>query len=98
MNPPSMTTHTCHRCQQLIPEDATRFVAKIQVHAAGGPIKISSEDLLTNQKPEIARLLEQCDSMSEEELMKDVLVEFEFNLCRPCQRAYIANPLPAEKL
>ncbi len=33
--------------------------------------------------------------MTEEELMQDVYVDFQFDLCRPCQRAYIKNPLPA---
>jgi len=33
--------------------------------------------------------------MTEEELMQDVYVDFQFDLCRACQRAYIKDPLPA---
>ena len=35
--------------------------------------------------------------MTEEELMQDVYVDFQFDLCRPCQRAYIKNPLRLRK-
>jgi hypothetical protein len=27
--------------------------------------------------------------------MQDVYVDFQFDLCRPCQRFYIKDPLPA---
>jgi hypothetical protein len=33
--------------------------------------------------------------MTEEELMQDVYVDFTFDLCRSCQRAYIKDPLPS---
>ena len=30
---------------------------------------------------------------TEEELMRDVYVKFEFDLCRVCQKAYVTDPL-----
>lgn len=31
--------------------------------------------------------------MTEEELMRDVYIEFQFDLCRACQKAYVSAPL-----
>jgi len=89
-----MTTHICDRCGQLIQEGALRYIAKIQVYAAPDLLDISLEDLLNDHTAEIDRLLEQCEGLTEAELMKDVYVDFQFNLCRACQKAYVANPLP----
>jgi hypothetical protein len=71
----------------------TRYIARIQVLAAADPLEISSEDLQEDHSDEIDRLLKQCAEMTEKELMEDVFVEFRFDLCRKCQKAYIANPL-----
>ena len=40
-------------------------------------------------------LLQQCEQLTEEELMRDVYVKFEFDLCRVCQKAYVTDPLSA---
>lgn len=88
-----MITHLCDRCGRPIEHKETRYVAKIQVFAAAGPLEILSEDLLGDPTDEIDRLLQQCEAMTETELMQDVFVEFTFDLCRSCQKSYIANPL-----
>ena len=90
-----MITHFCDRCSQPIEKGALRFVTKIQVYAAADRLEISAEDLRESHHQEILRLLRQCEGMTEEELMRDVFVEFEYDLCRRCQRAFIANPLGA---
>jgi len=88
-----MITHLCDRCGRPIESEDTRYIARIQVAAAADPIEISAEDLLQDHTGEIDRLLKQCAGMTEEELMQDVFVEFQFDLCRRCQKAYVANPL-----
>lgn len=90
-----MITHFCDRCGQPIEKGELRFVARIQVQAAADLLEITAEDLRTSRKEEIERLLKQCEGMTEEELMRDVHVEFQFDLCRRCQRAFLANPLGA---
>lgn len=84
----------CDRCGQTIQQGALRYVAKIEVFAAYDPLQISFEDLMRDHTGEIDALLEQCEGMTEEELMRDVHVTFRFDLCRTCQKAYVANPLP----
>jgi len=54
------------------------------------------EDLLRDTRREMDALLAKCEQFSEEELMRDVYVKFEFDLCRACQKAYVADPLPVE--
>ena len=85
---------SCDRCGRLIDKKAVRYIAKIQVYAAYDPLEITAEDLLRDHTEDIKRLLKQCEGMSEEELMRDVYVDFVFNLCARCQKVYVSNPLP----
>lgn len=50
---------------------------------------------MQDHKPDIEKLLQQCATMSEEELIRDVYVDFQFDLCRACQKQFIAAPLGA---
>lgn len=90
-----MPTRLCDRCGQLIEEDALRYIAKIRVYAAYDPLKIDFEDMTRDHTNEIKELLKRCEDLTEEELMQDVYVDFQFDLCRACQRFYIKDPLPA---
>ncbi|HTS17093.1 MAG TPA: hypothetical protein VMP11_05935 [Verrucomicrobiae bacterium] len=89
-----MPTRLCDRCGQLIEEGALRYIAKIQVYAAYDPMNITFEDMAKDHTSEIEEILKQCEGMTEEELMQDVYVDFQFDLCRTCQRTYIKEPLP----
>lgn len=89
-----MTTRLCDRCGQLIEPTELRFVAKIQVYAAYDPINVSFDELTRDHSDEIREIIRRCDGLTEEELLRDVYVDFEFDLCHACQRKYIANPLP----
>ena len=42
---------------------------------------------------QVADLLEQMKHLSADELQDDVHRRFEYRLCRPCQRRFLANPL-----
>ena len=41
----------------------------------------------------IAELMEQMKHLSADDLQDDVHRRFEYRLCRPCQRRFLANPL-----
>lgn len=90
-----MITHICDRCGRPIETGQARYRARIEVFAAPDLPEITLEDLLRDTRRELDALLEKCSALSEEELMRDVYVKFEFDLCRPCQRAYLADPLAA---
>jgi hypothetical protein len=88
-----MPTRLCDRCGQLIEEGALRYVAKIQVFAAYDPLNVDFADMTRDYTNEIKEILKRCEDLSEEELMQDVYVDFQFDLCRACQRSYIKEPL-----
>ncbi|MCL5097234.1 MAG: hypothetical protein M1608_06865 [Candidatus Omnitrophica bacterium] len=88
-----MMIRSCDRCGRPIEPNQLRYVAKIQVFAAYDPLSITFEDLARDHTLEIQCLLEQCDELTEEELMREVYVERQFDLCPPCQKAFLADPL-----
>jgi hypothetical protein len=90
-------THICDRCGRPIEKGELRYTAKIQVYAAADPLELNPENLQADARSEIERLLRQCEALTEEELMRDVYVDFKFDLCRRCQKTYIANPLPLDR-
>ena len=88
-----MITRICDKCGQPIEEGALRYVARIQVYAAYDPLNITFEDLERDHTEEIRKIAEQCRDMTEEDLMRDVYVDFVFDLCPVCQKRFIADPL-----
>ena len=90
-----MITHICDRCGRPLERGQLRYIARIEVLAAADPLEITLDDLLRDSRREMDALLEQCEQLTEEELMRDVYVKFEFDLCRPCQKAYVTDPLSA---
>jgi hypothetical protein len=90
-----MMARLCDRCGQPIDKKALRYVAKVQVFAAYDPLEMTFDELTRDHRGEINALLAQCAGLTEEELMRDVHVEFQFDLCGTCQKVYVANPLPA---
>jgi hypothetical protein len=90
-----MVHYICDRCGRPIDQGELRYIAKVQVYAAYDPLEITFDDLMRDHTPEIEQLLRQCEGLTEEELMRDVHVQFQFDLCRACQRAYLENPLPS---
>jgi hypothetical protein len=92
-----MITRTCDRCGRTILEGELRYVAKLQVFAAYDPLKITFEDLLKDHQADIDRLIKECEGLSEAELMRQVHVSFDFDLCPQCQREYVAAPLGQAK-
>ena len=88
-----MITHICDRCGRPLEQGQLRYIARIEVLAAADPLEITLEDLLRDSRREMDALLEQCKHLTEEQLMRDVYVKFEFDLCRSCQKSYVTDPL-----
>ena len=88
-----MITHICDRCGRPIERGQTRYTARIQVLASADPLEITLEDLLRDTRRELDEIMGQCEQLSEAELMRDVYVEFQFDLCRACQKVYVMDPL-----
>jgi hypothetical protein len=91
-----MITHICDRCGRPLEQGQLRYIAKIEVFAAADPLEITLDDLLRDSRREMDTLLEECKHLTEEQLMRDVYVKLEFDLCRACQKDYVTDPLSVE--
>ncbi len=88
-----MITYICDRCGRPLDQGQLRYIARIEVLAAADPLEITLEDLLRDSRREMDALLEQCEHLTEEQLMRDVYLKFEFDLCPSCQKAYVTDPM-----
>ncbi|HET6442363.1 MAG TPA: hypothetical protein VM219_07145 [Phycisphaerae bacterium] len=89
-----MVHYTCDMCgKPLLADEDTRYVVKIEVHAAYDPMEITDEDLAKDQNGEIQDLLDQMADMDAEKLEEQVYKSFRFDLCPSCQAKYLQDPL-----
>jgi hypothetical protein len=94
-----MNHQTCDLCgHALLPKTEVRYELRIEVKAAYDPLEITVEDLESDIRAEIAKVLRQLEGVSEEEAQNEVYRQFEFDLCAACQRKYVRRPLPSELL
>jgi len=94
----STASFVCAMCgKALLVDEDVRYIVHIQVYAAYDPMELTAEDLEKDRREEIKRLVEEMGKMDPRELEDQVYKEFRFNICPPCQRAYLQDPLPRSK-
>ena len=70
------------------------YVVRIDVFAEPSMKPVTGEELAAFDFDETYNeLLEQMKHMTADDLQDDVHRHFEYRLCRPCQRRFLANPL-----
>ena len=70
------------------------YVVRIDVFADPSVPPTTAEELAgADFDQQVADLLEQMKGMSADDLLDDVHRRFEYRICRPCQRRFLANPL-----
>jgi len=90
-----MIRYRCDRCgKDLPPGAADRFVVRIEVFAAEGPLEITDEELRKDHQAEIRRLVEQLSHTPIDEVEDNVYRAFRFDLCDKCHAEYLRDPLP----
>ncbi len=83
----------CDLCATAMPPIAS-YVVKIDVYADPSVPPMSTEELENADFDDtFAKLIEQMKQLSADELQDDVHRCFEYRICRPCQRKFLANPL-----
>ena len=83
----------CELCGMPTPTGAS-YVVKLEVYADPSVPAMSMEDLEeTDFDHTFTKLIEQMKHLSADDLQDDVHRQFEFRVCRPCQRKLLANPL-----
>jgi len=90
---PPETHLFCHRCgAHLEPGRSDFYVVRIEAFADPTPPHIEPGELDVDYGAEFARLIEQMEGMSEQELMDQVHRRLTIHLCGPCYRRWIENP------
>lgn len=90
-----MMHFSCDSCgKDLAVESSSRFVVKVEAHAAKDPAELTDEDLDADQVEEMARLLMEQDDDAPEELPSSK--KLRFDLCAYCFRRFLADPLGRE--
>jgi hypothetical protein len=83
----------CELCGRATPTRAS-YVVKIDVYADPSTPPMSTEELeATDFDQTFADLIEEMKHLSADDLQDDVHRRFEYRICRPCQRRFLANPL-----
>jgi hypothetical protein len=83
----------CELCGAALPT-LDSYIVRIDVFAEPSIPAVSTEDLEESAPGEkIADLIEQMKHLSAEDAQDQVHRRFEYRLCAPCQRRFLANPL-----
>jgi hypothetical protein len=83
----------CDLCGVAIAPSA-HYIVRIDVFADPTIPDMSTEEVndLTSED-QLAELMRELKAVSEDELQDQVHRRFEYKLCGPCQRKFLANPL-----
>jgi hypothetical protein len=84
----------CRLCGREMNPGDLRYEVHIEVKAGVDTLVIGPEDLAADHAARIRALLDSCEGKTEEELMRDVYAEFNYDLCPACQKTYVRNPMP----
>lgn len=72
--------------------DANRYLVKIEVYAAAGPIDLDSA-AKTSKPGDMQAVLEQLRHADPTEVEDQTYRAFRFDLCDSCRRTFLGNPL-----
>ena len=83
----------CDLCDRPVPPHG-HYVVRIDVFADPAMPPVTSEEMEEADYQQAMReLMDQMKHLSADDLQDDVHRRFEYRLCRPCQRRFLANPL-----
>src|SRR5262245_42306365 len=83
----------CDGCGVLLPDGSAWFVVDVQVYAPPTELVLDEQELARDHAAELGALARRLESLDPDEAQDDVHRAFRFELCRPCQRAYLVSPL-----
>jgi hypothetical protein len=84
---------TCAVCNRPVPV-GSGYLVRIDLMADPELPAMSAEEIaLGNLSAAIASVIEEAKNLSAEDLQDGVHRRFEYRLCPPCHRGFLANPL-----
>ena len=85
---------SCDRCgKSLLVDEDTRYLARIEVVAAYDPPEVMRQDLERDLEAEMRRLVAAAAARDRKELEEEVAAIRRFDLCPPCRKAFLEDPL-----
>ncbi len=91
-----MIHYSCDLCGKDLPTGSSRYTVRIEVFAAAEADSTDPE-LLNKPDEIIQQMLEKMEQMSLKEIEDGNYRIFRYDLCRPCQLRYLADPLSHAK-
>jgi hypothetical protein len=88
-----MIRYRCDKCGASIgANDPNRYIVKLEVYAAAGPVELSFEP---GEEPgkELSRLLDALAESDPDDLEDKTYRLFRFDVCDPCRRKLLQRPL-----
>ena len=88
-----MIRYECDKCgAPLKANDPKRFIVKLEVYAAAGPIELDAESLADTES-EIEAVIEKLEEADPDEVEDQTYRAFRFDLCDACRRKLLERPL-----
>lgn len=88
-----MIRYECDRCgTKLAANDPKRYLVKIEVYAAAGPVEISAEEFEDTRRA-IDDVLRQLAKADPNEIEDQTYRCLKFDLCDACRKLLLARPL-----
>ena len=89
-----MIRYECDRCgRKLGANDADRFIVKMEVYAAAGPLEFDETDLAEDGREEIESIIRQLHHADPDAIEDQTYRCLRFDLCADCQRTLLRAPL-----
>ena len=86
-----MIRYECDKCgMKLSSNSANRYIVKMEVYAAAGPIDLELE---TGTEGQLEAVIEQLRHADPDEIEDQTYRSFRFDLCNRCRRIILSNPL-----
>ncbi len=89
-----MIRYECDRCgRQLTANGADRFIVKMELYAAGGPLEFTEHEVARDHDQEIGEVLDQLSSADPDKVEDQTYRCLRFDICANCHQALLGNPL-----
>jgi len=89
-----MIRYECDRCgRPLGANDAARFIVKMELYAAAGPLEFDADALQRDGEDELESIVEQLRTADPDEVEDQTYRSLRFDLCAGCHRDFLREPL-----
>ncbi len=88
-----MLHFSCDICGKDLPDEAARYVVKMEAFAATDPAQLTEDDLNADHVEEMAQILSEMEDGEEGPELLPTCKKLRFDLCPVCFRKFVKDPL-----